>query len=148
MCAAVLLDIAVHAALDIPLEVHEGEGTFISGGLVSRFYLHHDAGICPFGIAGCIGHAVKHYGAVFRGRGNQYAAGAHAEREDSAAIDLLHEGVFGSWHKRLIFTMIAYLVDLPLRMLDPDAKRKAFGLQRPAFPLEKLVNVTCRMPTC
>ena len=143
-----LLRVAVHGPLYIPLEIHEGKRTGILLRLVSGFNLHHHTGIGPFGIAGCVGHAVEHHRLRLGGRRNQNAARAHAEGEHAAAVYLLHKGIFCRWHKRLILTVIPNLVQKPLRVLHPHAQGKALGLQRPAFSLEKFIDIPCRMARC
>ena len=145
-------DIVVHLLFDIMLEIQQREGTcgLVLLRFIPRLDGHHDAGIGPFGITGGIGHAVEYQGLRLRGRRDQDAARAHAEREDAPLDrltvrtrrdDLLDETVFRRRHAGLPLAAVTDLVDQRLRMLHPHAHRETLGLQFPALVAEQFVDI-------
>ena len=142
--AALLLAPVEHTALYRLLEVHQLERALAR--YIFRLYLHHHSGVGELAAAARIGHPVENHGPRLGGRRHQYTAGAHAEREHAAAVDLLYKGVFGRRITGLPGAVVLMIVDFLLRMLYPHAQGETFGLQGAAARLQHLVNIPRRMP--
>src|SRR5204863_4595144 len=84
-------------------------------------------------VARVLAHAVGDDAARLRSRGDDRAAGAHAEAVDRAAVlRVVHELVVGGAEERMAGVLLAEAGagDQPLRMLDAKADGERLGVHR------------------
>ena len=114
-------------------------------GEVLGFDMDDHAGVGEGGVAAGEGHAVDDDFVVFRGGGDDEAAGAHAKGVNATVLDLGGEAVAGGGEdvRAFLFRMEVVLgaVDEGLRVFDADSDGEGFFFETDFFAVKEEVDV-------